>query len=297
MRILPMIVLAALTAMPGDGGARAALNGTLYAVVAPLYDGSTGSTSYLRLFGGVTAPSMFKISIVATGSGATLGIANISVPKAASPQFSFATLLNLARASAVPDHGYALYIQNADRTAGFQHVTFNGASGLFENASNCDVLLSQAVRAYYPSLIVTNVHTDRLAASYPTQVDIHNYWNAPVTYGVHVYDAGTADSVTGEIRAGAGSPVGSTSYTIGANATLSLPFTKIQQDIRWATTSSQLHANIIVSEIFDQPPTESLGVTIVNNVLGGVINMAYACAVNAPPPNPVDAGAGGAYLN
>lgn len=278
--------------------ARAALNGALYTVAAPIYDGSSGSTSYLRLFGGVTAASTFTINVVATATGATLGTAAITVPKMASPQLSFATVLGLARAGMAADHGYALYIQNPDRTAGYQHVTFNGTSGLFENSSSCATLLSQAVTAFYPSLIVTNVHTDRLAEGYPTQIDIHNYWNAPVTYGIHVYDAGTADTTTGAIRAGSGSPVGSTSYTIAANATLSLAFTKIQQDIRWTAGSSQLHANIIVSEIFDQPPTESVGVSIVNTKLGGVVNMAYACAVNAPPANPASGGGtGGAYLN
>ncbi len=276
--------------------ARAALNGTLYAVAAPIYDGSNGSTSFLRLYGGVTAPSTFTINVVGTTTGATLGTATITVPKMASPQFSFGTILTLASAATAADHGYALYIQNPDRTAGYQHVAYNGASALFENLSVCGTLLTQAVTAYYPSLVVTNVHTDRLAAGYPTQIEIHNYWNAPVTYGVHVYDAGTADSTTGVIRSGSGSPVGSTSYTVGANASISLAFTKIQQDIRWTTNSSQLHANIIVSEIFDQPPTETLGVFIVNNALGGLINMGSACAVNAPPANPA-AGESGAYLN
>lgn len=278
-------------------GAQASLNGTLYAVIAPVYDGSSGSSSFLRLYGGVTAPSTFTIKVVGTGNGATLGTAVITVPKMASPQFSFGTILSLAHATTAADHGYALYIQNPDRTAGYQHVSFNGVSKLFENLSACATPLNEAVTAYYPSLVVTNVHTDQLAADYPAQIDIHNYWNAPVTYGVHVYDAGTADATTGAIRAGAGSPMGSTSYTVGANASVSLSFTKIQQDVRWTTNSSQLHANIIVSEIFDQPPTETLGVTIVNNVLGGLINMANACAVNAPPANATGDGTGGAYLN
>ena len=67
MRVLLVMVLTALTVVAGSS--RAAANGTLYTVVALFYDGSTGSTSYPRLFGGVTAPGTFKITVVATGAG------------------------------------------------------------------------------------------------------------------------------------------------------------------------------------------------------------------------------------
>ena len=275
-------------------GAQAILNGTLYAVVAPISDGTTGSTSYIRLFGGVgSANSTFTIRVVSTTTGATLGTAVINVPKNASPQFSFATIMSLARATTAADHGYAFYIQNPEKTSGYQHVTFNGTSRLFENASICTYPLDLSVAATYPSLVVTNVHTDKLT-DFPAQIDIHNYWNAASTFGVYVYDAGTADSASGVIRAGSGTLVGSKSYTVGANASLSLAFTKIEQDIGWTPTDPQLHANIIVTDASNQAPVEVVNVAIVTP-LGGSVNMSTTCSVN-PPPATTNTGGGGAYL-
>ncbi len=287
-----------------SGSVRAALNGTLYAVVAPLYDGSTGSTSFLRLYGGVSsASSTFTIRIVNATSGANMGnVVTISVPKNASPQFSFDTLLSMAGAAKTTDHNYSLYIQNSEATSGYQHVTFNGTSGLFENNSNCANTLNQVVKAAYPSLVLTNLHTTQVNANYPMQIDIHNYWNAAVTYGVYAYDAGTADSATGAVRAGSGAQVGSKTYTIAANSSLSMSVSKLQQDIGWTPTSSQLHANIIVTEIANQAPAEVLTAVVVNNssALAGTTNMSFACSVNAPPASTtggtIGGGDSGAYL-
>ena len=73
-----------------SGSVQAALNGTLYAVEAPLYDGSTGSTSFLRLYGGVSsASSTFTIRIVNATSGANMGnVVTISVPSELSTRSS-----------------------------------------------------------------------------------------------------------------------------------------------------------------------------------------------------------------
>lgn len=296
MRTTARLIFLVAALLSSTSGAWAILNGTLYAVVAPVYDGSNGSTSYLRLFGGVgAATSTFTIRVVSTTTGAALGSALISVPKYASPQYSFATILSLTHATTAADHGYAFYIQNAESTSGYQHVTFNGTSNLFENASICAYPLNQSVAAAYPSLVVTNVHTDKLAA-FPAEIDIHNYWNAASTFGVYVYDAGTADGATGAIRTDAGTLVGSKQYTIGANASLNLDFAKIEQDIGWATNASQFHANVIVTDITNQAPVEVINVAIVNTKLGGTINMSTTCAVNAPPAT-TKTGGGGAYLS
>lgn len=287
-------------------GAQAALNGTLYAVVAPLYDGSTGSTSFIRLFGGtVSANSTFSIRIVNATSGANMGnLITIAVPKNASPQFSFDTLLSMAGAAKTTDHNYSLYIQNSENTSGYQHVTFNGSSGLFENNSNCANTLNQVVKAANPSLVLTNLHTTQISTTaYPMQIDIHNYWNAATTYGVYVYDAGSADSA-GTIRADSGTLVGSKTYTIPANASLSMSNTKLVQDIGWSPNSSQLHMNILVTEIANQAPTEVLTAVVVNSsaALSGTTNMSFACSVNAPPAassggGTIGGGDSGAYLN
>ena len=164
-----------------------------------------------------SANSTFTIRIVNSTTGANLGnLITVSIPKNASPQFSFDTLLSMAGAAKTSDHNYSLYIQNSEATSGYQHVTFNGTSGLFENNSNCANTLNQVVKAAYPSLVLTNLHTSLISTTtYPMLIDIHNYWNAAVTYGVYVYDAGTADSA-GVVRAGSGAQVGSKTYTIAA---------------------------------------------------------------------------------
>jgi hypothetical protein len=240
---------------------------------------------------------------VSTTSGATLGNpVTIAVPKNASPQFALSTILGMAGASAA-DHGYSLYIQNPEPTSGYQHVTFNGQSSLFENNSICAHTLNEVVTNAYPSLSLTNLHTSLVDTNkWPMQLEIHNYWNAAVSYGVYVYDAGTADSVTGAIRAGSGALVGSKVYTIGANASVSMSIPQLQQDIGWTPSGAQLHANIIVTEVSNQAPSEMLSAVVVNNVLGGTTNMSFACSVNAPVA-PVTGGGGdiggggGAYLN
>ena len=296
MRVWTRLAVMAAVMVAGITGASASLNGTLYAEVAPVYDGSNGSTSFLRLFGGVaSASSTFTIKVVATTSGATLGTATISVPKDASPQFPFSTILAKANATTAADHGYALYIQNPEATAGYQHVSYNGTSTLFENVSNCAYNLDAAVKAAYPSLVLTNLHTTALAKNtYPTEIDIHNYWNAAITYGVYVYDAGTADS-SGVIRAGSGALVGSKTYMVFANSSKALSMSQIQSDIGWTPAANQLHANVIVTDVANQAPVEVLGAAIVNSNLGGAVNMSEACAVNAPPAT--TSTGGGAYLN
>jgi hypothetical protein len=304
MRIAGLLLVLIAALLGSVTGAQAVLNGTTYAVVAPVYDGSNGSTSFLRLYGGfVSATSSFSVQIVNATNGANLGNAvTINVPKNASPQFAFGTLLGMAGAAQTTDHNYALYIRNTEATSGYQHVTFNGTSGLFENVSVCPRPLNEAALASSVSLVATNLHTDQLGADYPSQIDIHNYWNAAVTYGVYVYDAGTADGTTGAIRAGSGAAMGSKLYTIPANSTLSLAFTQIQQAINWATNNNQLHANIIVTEASNQAPTETLTTTVITKRYGGAVNMSLACAVN---PAPVSSGGGGtigggdsgAYLN
>lgn len=286
--------------------ASAALNGTLYAVVAPLYDGSTGSSSFIRLYGGTaSANSTFTIRIVNSTTGANMGnMITIPVPKYSSPQFSFDTLIAMAGTAKTSDHNYSLYIQNAEPTAGYQHVTYNATSGLFENNSNCSNTLNQVVKAANPSLVLTNLHTTQINPSvYPMQIEIHNYWNAAVTYGVYGYDAGTADNA-GTIRAGSGAAIGSKTYTVPANSTLSMSNAKLQQDFNFTPNSSQLHMNIIVTEIGGQQPAEVLTAVVVNNnsALAGTTNMSFACSVNDPPlpstggGGTIGGGDSGAYL-
>src|SRR4051812_41276615 len=65
-----------------------ALNGSQYAVIAPVYDGSGGSQSFIRLFNGnATTTTTYSITVVNASNGITLGSASIQVPAHASLQY------------------------------------------------------------------------------------------------------------------------------------------------------------------------------------------------------------------
>ena len=63
-----------------------AVNGALYAVIAPTYNGTGGTSSYIRLFNGGAATATFSVTMVGSPSGSNYGTANIQVPTRASPQ-------------------------------------------------------------------------------------------------------------------------------------------------------------------------------------------------------------------
>lgn len=246
----------------------AALNGTLYAVIAPTYTGDT--TSFIRLFNGATSSSTFSISVVGSPSGITYGTTNIAVPSNASPQYSLTTILSLANAAALKsgDTSYALYIQNADATAGYQHVTFNGKNGFFENNSICANLLSPTVVAVNNAQVLTNVHTSQLG-NYPSTITLSNYWNGPVTYRLTVRDAAT------------GNMIGQTTVNAAANATYMIPESQLESQIPFSPPSGMSHVNVFIVDTSGAPPNAVSGVSITNTTLAAQINMSVACAVNA----------------
>ncbi|MEQ9565812.1 MAG: hypothetical protein RLN85_08380, partial [Pseudomonadales bacterium] len=77
----------------------AALNGSLYAVIAPIFDGVSGTLSFVRLINGGAATSTFSVTVVGSPSGTAYGTANISVPTRASPQFSLPDIIAQAGVS------------------------------------------------------------------------------------------------------------------------------------------------------------------------------------------------------
>jgi hypothetical protein len=247
----------------------AAINGTLYAVVAPTFNNPAGTLSYIRLFNGAAGPSNFSITIVGSPSGNTYGTANIQVARSASPQYTLTQILQNANAGPLAggDTSYSLYIQNPDPMSGYQHVTYNAVNGFFENVSVCSKLLNQALAENTSSAVLTNVHTTRIAA-YPSQVELHNYWNAPVTYRVTVLDA-----ATGEVK-------GAVNVQTAANASYTMPMSFFQNAVGWTPTENQFHANLVVTDPSGGPPYNLLGQSIVNQQLSATINMSTVCAVN-----------------
>ncbi len=247
-----------------------AVNGTLYAVVAPTYNGTGGTTSYLRLFNGGAAAATFSITVVGSPSAFTYGVATFSVPSGASPQYSLQEILTAANAAALNDTSFSLYIQSAEPSAGYQHVTFNTTNLFFENSSSCAYALNHTIKSLVDSQVLMNVHTT-LFPTYPAQVEIHNTWNASVNYKVTVREAKTG-VVKGQV------PV-----TITANTTYIKPMSFFQDAVGWTPGSGEFHANLVVTNAAGGAPAVMLGQSIVNQtVSNALVNMSAACAVNAP---------------
>ena len=263
----------------------AALNGTFYSVIAPTYTGAT--QSFVRLFNGAQQASTFSVTVVGSPTGRTYGTANISVPRSASPQYSLTQILTNASAGALNggDTSYALYVQNPDTASGWQHVTFNGNNNFFENASVCKTLLNQQVASISSTAVLTNVHTSRLAA-FPSEVQIHNFWNAAVTYRVTAIDSTT------------GTVLGAVNVNTQANASYVIPESQLESQLNFTPSASQTHINLFVTDPTGAPPYEVLGQTITNTALSAQINMTTACAVNAlSSMQSSDPGGGGGGLN
>lgn len=247
-----------------------AVNGTLYAVVAPTYNGTGGTTSYIRLFNGGAAAATFTITVVGSPSAFTYGVATYSIPSGASPQHSLQDILTAANAAALNDTSFSLYIQSTEATAGYQHVTFNSNNLFFENASSCNYALNHTIKSVVNSQVLLNVHTT-LFPTYPSQVEMHNTWNATVTYKVYVREAKTG-AIKGQI-----------SVPIKANTTYIQPMSYYQTAVGWSPAAGEFHANLVITDTAGIAPSVTLGQSIINQtVSNALVNMSTFCAVNAP---------------
>ncbi len=258
-----------------------AINGTTYAVVAPTYNNPTGTMSYIRLFNGATGPSNFSITIVGSPSGRTYGTANIQVPRSASPQYSLTQILQNAGVGALTggDTSYSLYIQDPDPMSGYQHVTYSDSSKFFENVSVCSSLLNQAIATNTSSAVLTNVHTS-IISSYPAQIELHNYWNAAVTYKLTAID-----SVTGSV-------LGAINVPTAPNASYVIPMSSLQSQMGWTPNSTQFHVNIVVTDPSGGTPYVTLGQSIINQSLAANVSMGTTCAVNNSAASSYSGGGG-----
>lgn len=275
------------TSVPAAVETSQAVNGSLWTVVAPTYSGTT--SSYLRLFNGGSATATFTVQVVGSPSGTSYGTATIQVPTRASPQYGMRTagsaqgILDLAGAAQLSggDTSYSFYIQSTESTAGYQHVTFNSANLFFENTSSCSYALNHTIHSVVNSTVIPNIHTS-LLPTYPSQVEIHNYWNAPVTFRIDV-----VESATGVLK-------GNFNETIGANTTLIQPMSYFQNKVGWTPVGGELHATLIVTDPSGVKPTVTVGQSIVNqSVSNALVNMSTYCAVNAPVAASSGGGSGG----
>ena len=250
----------------------AAVNGSLYAVVAPVY-ASGPFRSYLRLINGGGSTATFSVTVVGARTATVYGTKQYVVPTAAAWQLFIDHIVNDAGAGIrdPQDTEFSLYIQSPEPLAGYQHVTLHYDANYFENASVCKHTIQNVVSAASNQMILTNIHTtDPVVAAYPSAVELHNYANAPITYRFYV-----RESFTGAL-------VGQMDFPAAANASYTIPWATIQNQVGWSPMPGEPHANLIVTDPSGAPPAIVLGQSIINNELGVSLNMTTACAVNAP---------------
>ncbi len=242
-----------------------------YAIVAPTFTGSNGTTSYLRLVNnggeatGVFVATTYTIKVVGSPSGVVYGTATFTVPANASVQYSISEILTGAGVAGLTggDTAYSLYIQDPDKGTGFMHVIYNGANGFFENLSACQ----NYVAADSKRKFLFNMHTSVLA-SYPTTIYMHNYSPTAVTYMVTVSDART------------GTSIGSVNVQAAGNETVSKPMSYFEQQLGWTPNANQQHANLSFQAVgLTVAPILVEGV-IFNQLLSASINMSAICSIN-----------------
>lgn len=261
------------TAGPGDRERPQAVNGTLYAVVAPLYVGEGGFFSYLRLFNGGASTATFTVAVVGSGTATNYGTATFQIPPRASIQHSMSQVLVGANAVTrdAADVQFSFYIQSTEPLAGYQHVTHSPGASYFNNASVCKWTIQDAVSAVAPSAILTNVHTGPLASQgYPASIELHNYAATAVTYRFTV------------IEAASGNIVGETTFPTRANGSYTIPWAQIESAVNWSPLANQIYANVVVTDTAGAIPAVVVGQTVANGPLASTLNVTTMCAVNRP---------------
>lgn len=250
----------------------AALDGAEYAVVAPVYLGAGGGMiSYLRLFNGGASAATFTVKVVGSPTGRDYGTATFEIPAAATRQYSLSQVLQAASATVTdPDTNFSFYIQSSEPLAGYQHVTHSPTVSYFENAAVCKETIQQTVDVASKQMVLPSIHTSQLAAAgYPSSIELHNYANTTTTYRLSVRDEFS------------GVAVGQMDVTAQANASYTIPWSQIENEIGWTPTVNQIRANLIVTDPSGASPAILLGQTIFNNALQVNLNMTTMCAVNA----------------
>lgn len=143
---------------------------------------SAGASSFLRFSNASGASTSFDVKVVGgeTGTDYTGSKTySVTVPDKGSAQRSIddirTSLLSQGADIALKsgDTSLNLFVTSPKLSSGggFQHVTFNGSTGFFENVSICTYDATQDYSVTVRRLV--NVHTFRLSG-YPSKIEIHN---------------------------------------------------------------------------------------------------------------------------
>ena len=256
---------------------RSSIEGDNYAIVAPVYDGTTGPVSYLRLFNGSSAASAFELTVVNSDNGITLGAASISVPAGASAQYPVVqagganSIFEQASVGASSSN-YAVYIQNTTARTGYAHVTYNTSTAAFENHSLCETSLNEELLESGEQALI-NVHASSLAGNqFPSVVSVHNYEDTTETISVSVSNAVT------------GASLGQLSWMIEGNSTMTVSASEIESQLGVSPTADEFHLNLVFSRQAGGEVPIQLSHTVRNDAVGGIVNLSAACAVNEDQP-------------
>lgn len=245
----------------------AAVEGNNWTVVAPLFSGTDGNTSFVRFANGNAFPITVTYLLVGSPTGRLYGSAQYTIPAAASPQYAYSQILSKAAVAGLTggDTSITLYLRSSASLTAFQHVIFNGANGFFENASICTWDPGFTYAGLNQALI--NVHTTRLVA-YPSTVMMHHWGLTAAVYRADVYEAGT------------GAYKGGFNFNMAANETFSTDWSWYQDTVRWSPTAAEMHANIIFSRADGGAYQAVVGQAIANRQFGTLVNMTQACGIN-----------------
>jgi hypothetical protein len=262
-------VSAAREAAPGRESAQ--FSGISHTVVAPIFDGTNGNTSYIRLANTSTAAQFMTVTVVGTPTGRDYGSFTYNVAAWASPQKSIHVILRDAGITSGyvgGDTGFSLYLSTpATVPLAFQHVVYNANTRFFENVSIC---------TYRPNLDYTaqnrflaNIHTDQaIMSAYPANVSFHHFGGEPATYLAEVYETET------------GTFKGNFSFTMRPNETFVAPMSYYEQRVGWTPVLGESHANILFRRDDIGIYTGSAGQRVYNAALDASINMSQFCAIN-----------------
>jgi len=198
-----------------------AVLGSLYTVIGPVFRGDPGSgnnTSYIRFGHAQATASTLLITVVGSPSGRVYGTTNLTLPPLAIPQYSYSDILDAANADDLNggDDNLFFYVRKTtpSHAWGFQHVIFNNDNLFFENVGVCTWDSSYEYSAI--NRVLPHIHTS-LVGGYPSQVFIHNYYNANLTFQMVLTNVNT-----GEV-------VGNKSFILGPNATVFAPMSYFEE--------------------------------------------------------------------
>ncbi len=275
-----------LIAAPGSIERASALDTTSYTSIGRLYFNTTGATafapgatSFIRFWNSSGQSTDFDAKIVGGESGTDYAPGKtyrITVPDKASLQRSLEDIRAGIVSQGGPDiapHGgdtfVTLYVKNVKAGAGvgFQHVSFSGATGFFENQSICTFDPAQDYAANNRRLI--NVHTSQLAG-YPSRIEVRNPDAAARAVRGRVYDAVT------------GTSLGAFSVNPPANGSAVIDFPAVEQIIGFRPSASQLQVNIEFEAADTSAYTAIVGHTMAQTSTGAAFNLTQACAINPP---------------